>query len=258
MLSGSKRTPSGSNPLEAPVASGAPVVDKEEMDAAELAAREKAQKEEEELEAFTESMAEGYIYNKGQTGEIIVPGLMAKRTLKGRKTRRLNKPYKHQRKAALLAAARRRFMIFHDAGLGKTMTALLVRCIMHIKDGGKPMQMLVTCPLAVRDCHWHDTILNTLKFHESQIFIPNIRRDIEEERVEVNKETKRKIKNLQTEKKELMRAYQKHQYVDAQKRKIEKEIKEIEKKIEELQPRKIDFCDVVIVTTGLVGSCFSS
>lgn len=281
MLPGRKRTPSGSSSVGAPVTSGAPVASSapqpdakdlfdgistaEEMDAAafeatrkrtqaiaeQMAARQKAQteaEEEQENEDFTTTMVEGWTYNEGQEDEFFVPGMMAKKTLKGRKLRRLNKPYKHQRSAALRAASRRRFMIFHDAGLGKTMTALLVRCIMHIRTGGRPMQMLVSCPKAVWQ-QWYDSILNTLMFGPEQVFKPESRTELEEERIVVSKHVRREIKQLQADKKKLMRGIQTPT-------KTEK-IEAIEAKIEELQPRKIDYCDIIIVTTGLIGSCFN-
>ena len=79
-------------------------------------------------------------------------------------------PYAHQMHACKRALSKnmKRMLLCHDAGLGKTVTYLLIVAGMHIIDKGVRRKTIITCPKAVVD-QWYIEVRNTLRIPKRRI-----------------------------------------------------------------------------------------
>lgn len=124
---------------------------------------------------------------RGSDG-MLVEGMLRRRTRKHAGTRgRLNFPFRPQRRAARRAMKFLRYVIAHDAGMGKTLTFLMVYCCMHIINNGNKQKMLISAPTSCL-YQWHNAVLDALRIKDAEIFNTNqvhaiTRRTIKDHRV---------------------------------------------------------------------------
>jgi hypothetical protein len=148
----------------------------------EEAAERRAQEDREKTERFMRAMTAGCPVDDeehpGQT--VFVKGMMSKYrgpNLGDGRGKDPWVPHQHQRTAAKLALHRDRLLLVHDAGLGKTYTAMLVAGGIWLKQGGKKdgnvhTKFVVSCPTACID-QWKAAVLDATKIPEDRVLATN-------------------------------------------------------------------------------------
>lgn len=81
-------------------------------------------------------------------------------------------PYPHQRKCVkrALPSTVPRMLLCHDAGLGKTMTFLLMVAAMHTLQRGRRRKTIVSCPKSCLE-QWYESLRDTLLIPKDRIIV---------------------------------------------------------------------------------------
>ena len=114
-------------------------------------------------------------FTEALIGKEHAPGILRERArADGGKVGRANMPYPHQRKFVkrMVNGDKRRLMMVHAPGTGKTFTFLLHVAARHITRRGKRQKVLISVPTSCLQ-QWNNAVLDTLDISPKRILVTN-------------------------------------------------------------------------------------